>query len=142
MSITRLPISSPRGQVVEFLSDLSIPHTDWSDKTVLLSNGLANSVPLHDQIRDAAGALAWMTDCRTANQAAQVQQQFDRLLALAERVKPMERFCNEIARECAEQERLQAAAERRRAAIATGRVVELAAHRQPHRAWSGHGGAA
>ncbi len=124
------------------ITNLSVPHVGWSDNAALLSDGLSNSTPLHAQIRDAAAALAWMTDCRMADQAAQVQQQFHRLLALAERVKPMERFCDEIARDCAEQERLQAAAERRRAAIATGRVVELAAHRQPHRAWTGHGGAA
>ncbi len=117
------------------ITNLSVPHADRSDKTALLSDGLSNSAPLHAQIRDAAVALAWMTDCRMANQAAQVQQQFDRLLALAERVKPMERFCDEIAHDCAEQERLQAAAERRRAAIATGRVVELAAHRRP--SWGG-----
>ncbi len=124
------------------ITNLSVPHSGRSDNAALLSDGLSNSTPLHTQIRDAAVAFAWMTDCRTADQAAHVQQQFDRLLALAERVKPMERFCDEIARDCAEQERLQAAAERRRAAIASGRVVELVAHRRPRCPWSGHGGVA
>ncbi len=108
----------------------------------MLSDGLSDTAPLHVQIRDAAVAMAWLTDCRTAAEAVRAQCQFDRLMALADRVKPMELFCDEIARDCAEQERLDAAAELRRAAVATGRVVELAPRRMPHRPWTGQGGGA
>ncbi len=98
-------------------------------------------VPIYLQIREAADAIARL-ESSSAIIPSEAQSHVARLIELAEQVKPMERFCDEIAQQCAEQARLDAAAALRRAAIATGRVVDLAQRRPMRRPWPFQGGAA